>query len=933
MMSTMHENAFATLEIARTIVQFIQFGWDLLAEAEGNRSSVKYLVDISEKLRFYDGALTITVAPYGCPIARQLKIVADEALEIVQDLLASIKDLEEGVRKWSSFIEVLTQVWQREKILALTQRLGKLHGQVQTQLLAMMNDTNSEVFKTVQNLQAQSRVMETRLTLNLSHIRQDIINEIQNLDSNAALCTALVHDVSQAIKKLQPVKPDNLAKLSATMEQISQNLSAFHSEGQLAARGQMILKSLCSPVMGLRESAIVGAHAKTFEWIFQEEAEEAGKQSKFSEWLASQADVYWISGKAGSGKSTLMKFLFHHPRVRDRLSRWAGGHELIMANFFFWNAGTTLQKSQEGLLQSLLYEVLRQYPALIPELCSNRTEMDAMDGYGSSWTIREILQCFQQLKLTTRAVKVCYFIDGLDEYDGEHMDLINALRNISNSPNIKICASSRPWFVFRDEFGTTSWKLTLEDLTRGDITRYVREQLKTHQRFHLLRQRDQRYEDLVEQIVNKAQGVFLWVFLVVRSLMRGFTNADSIADLQRRVSLLPSSLEDYFRHIFDSIEDVYRIQTLKMFQYALHPPKNMPHPLLVFSFLDEEDPDFAFERGIEPISIEEIEHREEEMRRRLDGRTKGILETSSLPSLPGQRKSSPVNTVQFLHRSARDFLFTKDMQAELSKGLDADFNPKYDLCKAFFAYWKVGRKFDSIKDIQWIIGYALQLELTTPLSSSIVLNALEKEFKIMDNCFPLVFRDIDPVDNFLGYLVNEGFVHQASKRLKQAHAPKSRSNGLLGIALHYTDYPERDFYGTPDDYLCLKLAMTKLLLDYGANPNALFTGRKKSTIWRTFIASGIQRLSEWDSDKAIRFQIIKLLIERGAYVDEDQEIRDRIRELFPDDADWLFALSPQHDPCKPEFKKAQKGKKPSQDFRDRWLSRIKKSFGGGKKES
>jgi len=62
----------------------------------------------------------------------------------------------------------------------------------------------------------------------------------------------------------------------------------------------------------------------------------------------------------------------------------------------------------------------------------------------------------------------CFFIDGLDEYDGDHNDIIQIIDELSRISRIKICLSSRPWNIFEDVFGQGSnQKLALQDLTRG----------------------------------------------------------------------------------------------------------------------------------------------------------------------------------------------------------------------------------------------------------------------------------------------------------------------------------------------------------------------------------------------------------------------------------------------------------------------------------
>lgn len=59
-----------------------------------------------------------------------------------------------------------------------------------------------------------------------------------------------------------------------------------------------------------------------------------------------------------------MKYLHRHENTLAALRTWAGGKQLVTASYFFWYAGADMQKSQQGLLQTLLYDILRQFPAL-----------------------------------------------------------------------------------------------------------------------------------------------------------------------------------------------------------------------------------------------------------------------------------------------------------------------------------------------------------------------------------------------------------------------------------------------------------------------------------------------------------------------------------------------------------------------------------------
>lgn len=122
-----------------------------------------------------------------------------------------------------------------------------------------------------------------------------------------------------------------------------------------------ILSSFSFPSIATRYIQVAKAHTSTFEWIFKEGLSKDQPSDSSARWLEFGDGIYWINGKAGSGKSTLMKFLCDHEQTRKLLAPWASPIKLDLANFFFWNSGTTDQKSQSGLLRSLLHEILSKH--------------------------------------------------------------------------------------------------------------------------------------------------------------------------------------------------------------------------------------------------------------------------------------------------------------------------------------------------------------------------------------------------------------------------------------------------------------------------------------------------------------------------------------------------------------------------------------------
>lgn len=159
-------------------------------------------------------------------------------------------------------------------------------------------------------------------------------------------------DLRQTLAR-RPEKPRVYKRSAPTAsgEGLADLMTDLLNESRKVSRAQNLLESLKYEYMEARRSAVARSHAQTFDWIFEEAEklrESKGISLEFAEWLRTGNGIFWVSGKAGSGKSTLMKYLCSHYRTLALLQRWAGDGKLVVATHFFWNAGTTMQKSQAG---------------------------------------------------------------------------------------------------------------------------------------------------------------------------------------------------------------------------------------------------------------------------------------------------------------------------------------------------------------------------------------------------------------------------------------------------------------------------------------------------------------------------------------------------------------------------------------------------------
>lgn len=89
-----------------------------------------------------------------------------------------------------------------------------------------------------------------------------------------------------------------------------------------------------------------------------------------------------------------MKYLIDDPRTLQYLQTWAGDNEVTLAHHFFWTAGTPMQKSQTGLMRTLLFHIIRQCPEkaleLIPQRFQNATALGTMP-----WTMAELCKTLE----------------------------------------------------------------------------------------------------------------------------------------------------------------------------------------------------------------------------------------------------------------------------------------------------------------------------------------------------------------------------------------------------------------------------------------------------------------------------------------------------------------------------------------------------------
>lgn len=536
-----------------------------------------------------------------------LQDLVNDCDHLASELLYALQKIHipEKSRKRDALRVAFTMTWKKEDLRSLQSRLDGFRQELVLHLLSVIRyvpcDLKSALLTFVISQQGQQSIEQQTQVLNhVSAIRAGT-NRIEERYCQAAMNeqgigAAILNALTSQLGSLvQPHGKQGLQEdLITAIYQNSTTESATRSPVPLipVARQEhlqkVFLDQLQFPGMEDREERIAQAYEKTFQWIFMDGNSQHARWSNFRDWLESDSQLYWITGKAGSGKSTLMKYVCQpdhqvsnvetppntgwrcESRCSKYLRNWAGSSQLLTATFFFWNSGVELQMSQRGLLFSLLYQLLRQSPNLIAMVSPKRWETLCFFNYNSNyWTDQELRETLRTtIREGTKNMKVCLFIDGLDEFAGDHNDLISLLQDLIQSRHIKMCVASRPWVVFEDAFKHKP-SLMLQDLTFSDITHFVTSKFQGNTLFSQLRRREPKYADqLIENVVSKASGVFLWVHLVVASLLAGMGFGDRVSDLQKRLDYLPSDLERLYDRILQSLDPFYLEHAAQLFKLA-----------------------------------------------------------------------------------------------------------------------------------------------------------------------------------------------------------------------------------------------------------------------------------------------------------------------------------------------------------------------------
>lgn len=269
------------------------------------------------------------------------------------------------------------------------------------------------------------------------------------------------------------------------------------------------------------------------------------KWDSFSNWLSSTDVIYWISGKPGSGKTTVVKYILADKRTKKYLDIWNPGCAIV--SHYFWLPGSPMQRNMDGLLCSLLYQLLEKNSNALVEVMSFVSDSKSSH---TDWSNAELHSAVLRA-LDSYKNGVCFFLDGIDEIKPEDEtkdgipEFLDWTIELSQRSKIKLCLASRPDPHIIETRLSKYPRLRVQDLNYQDLVAYAKWRVKIPEEVISDQKRD-----LIHSLADKAEGVFLWLILATKSVNEGFRNDDGVETLQERIDRLPQGLDNLYEDMW-----------------------------------------------------------------------------------------------------------------------------------------------------------------------------------------------------------------------------------------------------------------------------------------------------------------------------------------------------------------------------------------------
>lgn len=541
------------------------------------------------------------------------------------------------------------------------------------------------------DLVEQGHTTAAELTIGQAKAMRELITKISENSKNEIklhFTSELKSSERMTQMHLEKATDDSVHKISGALNEL--NLATQSDQER-----RRLLGSLKFDRMNDRRNQVVKSYGKTCHWVLEshhgskhdsEGVDDDGddlyikqplnaKWDSFVEWLRSDNKVYWISGKPGTGKTTLVKYILQEARTKAALNHWNNNHLVI--SHFFWRPGTSMQQNIKGMLCSILYQLFQSSDEMVGKVLTSY-EIDRKD-CDSDWSEDELQSlCLDVMRQYSKAI--CLFLDGLDEVDPKDgvIKLLGTIELLQAAGTVKMCLTGRPETLLQlhlEQYPT----LRLQDLNESDLFEYANQNILISSSDAIISGSTR--HNLIRRLVSKADGVFLWLHLVVSNINRGLKLGDGPEDMERRIDSLPNGLLELYKDMWARLnddQDVYRQQAAHYFRlvsvragYHVFYNPFLTHPFFMLNGINPLQMMLQttgisrqiLDQTVPIPTVQQLSDLCQTTIRHVQTRTAGLLQLSEeygLLNTPVEMKDNLAlisREFQFIHSTAEEFLF------------------------------------------------------------------------------------------------------------------------------------------------------------------------------------------------------------------------------------------------------------------------------------
>ena len=280
-------------------------------------------------------------------------------------------------------------------------------------------------------------------------------------------------------------------------------------------------------------------HPKTCMWILQK----TQVKQLLDNSCGPEKTFLWIYANPGAGKTVLSSFLVDHFKSAES--------EPIKRNiFYFFCKNTDVDKNTPTVVvRSLLYQL---YSSVKNQKASQSLNHDigvALDRSGQQKAVNftVLWQLFSNHVISFTPATI--IIDALDECQDPNQ-LTDRLKELSTLGSMKVIVTSRRESHLHNELNSVpSIEIAPEDID-ADIAAFVEAKVEASSQLSHPSVR----ELIISKLCNAHDGMFLWVYLVLKELK----SCISMAQVQDALAKLPTGLDGIYKNILDRLQTTLR---------------------------------------------------------------------------------------------------------------------------------------------------------------------------------------------------------------------------------------------------------------------------------------------------------------------------------------------------------------------------------------